>query len=231
MLSITRSASFSIPFAASGVAVLWCFLLLAKLPTQLRAAGTHQPLRSLRSRHWRPPRPPCSYYEMLIVNTRYCVSRCPIRCVNGRCFEDGVCPCADSYQAIFVQESLVCAAECLPGCQSAGGFCAAPDLCLCNRKGYYFDAVARRCREYHILSDRCFGRCLYGTCTANGECICAQGYAVQNATFDQLCAPVCLQDCGQYGFCYLPNMCTCRKEDYHYEYDGKCHADYIHLEQ
>ncbi|XP_039953706.1 wnt inhibitory factor 1 isoform X2 [Bactrocera tryoni] len=205
-------------------------VFFAIIPAPLWAASRH-PLHSLRSLHWRPSKTPCSDYEMLIINTRYCVSRCPIRCSNGSCFEDGVCPCADNYQTSFEKEELVCATECLPGCHTAGGFCAAPDLCLCSQEGYYFDAVARRCRKYHSLSDRCFGRCLYGKCNANGECVCAQGYISQENLFGQMCAPVCKQNCGKYGFCFLPNMCACRKKDYHYEYDGECHADYIHLEQ
>ncbi|XP_004520826.1 wnt inhibitory factor 1 [Ceratitis capitata] len=210
--------------------VLLC-LIFGIIPSPSFAAKRN-PLHSLRSHNWRPSRTPCSDYEMLIINTQYCVSRCPIRCVNGSCFEDDVCPCADYYQTSFKEgESLVCASECLPGCKSAGGFCAAPDLCLCSREGFHFDAVARRCREYHIFRDRCLGRCLYGKCNANGECTCAQGYTAQDAVFGQLCAPVCKQDCGKYGFCFLPNMCACRKKDYHYEYDGMCHGDYIHLEQ
>lgn len=100
-------------------------------------------------RYWELNEPPpiCSEYEMLIVNTHQCVRRCNIVCQRGVCFEDGPCPCADQYQSAH-RNSLVCAAECVPGCQQAGGHCAGPELCICRKsKHYYYDAVARRCRR------------------------------------------------------------------------------------
>lgn len=98
---------------------------------------------------------PCSDYEMLIINTRQCVSRCPIRCINDVCFEDGICPCEGFYETSF-ERGLVCALECQPGCNSAGGYCASTDLCVCPKR-FVYDAVARRCRKYVLLLDRCRG--------------------------------------------------------------------------
>ncbi|XP_044571529.1 uncharacterized protein LOC6494387 isoform X2 [Drosophila ananassae] len=106
------------------------------------------------------PPPLCSDYEMLVVNTRQCVRRCNIVCREGVCFEDGPCPCADQYQGAD-PDGVVCAAECLPGCQKAGGYCAAPDLCVCSKGShYYFDALARKCRHRVArLLDPCLGHC------------------------------------------------------------------------
>lgn len=102
------------------------------------------------------PPPPCSAYEMLIVNTKQCVSRCPIRCQDDRCFEDGDCPCKNSYMT-SVERGLICVQVCLPGCFEAGGYCAAPDICVCKRKGSYFDPVTRTCRKVSIFKDKCQG--------------------------------------------------------------------------
>lgn len=102
------------------------------------------------------PPPPCSAYEMLIVNTKQCVSRCPIRCQDDRCFEDGDCPCENSYMTSY-ERGLICVQDCLPGCLEAGGYCAAPDICVCKRKGSYFDPVARKCRKVSIFKDKCRG--------------------------------------------------------------------------
>lgn len=104
------------------------------------------------------PPPLCSDYEMLVVNTRQCVRRCNIVCRDGVCFEDGPCPCADQYVGAD-PEGLVCAAECLPGCQAAGGYCAAPDLCVCRKdRHYYFDPLSRKCRHRASrLLDPCLG--------------------------------------------------------------------------
>ncbi|XP_037942023.1 wnt inhibitory factor 1-like [Teleopsis dalmanni] len=179
--------------------------------------------------HQEPPHPPCSDYEMRIVNTKHCVARCPIRCREGIrriCYEDNVCACDGFYFTSF-EKGLICAAECLPGCTNAGGYCAAPNLCLC-RKGFYFNEVARRCWR-RIIKDRCFGRCLYGKCSSSGECICAQGFAYRPTIFGQLCVPVCAQDCGPTGYCHLPNICACRKKHHHYEADGLCHKDITYL--
>ncbi|KNC31121.1 hypothetical protein FF38_13938, partial [Lucilia cuprina] len=170
------------------------------------------------------PPPICSSYEMLIVNTKQCVSRCPIRCINEICFEDGECPCANSYITSF-GDGLVCGKPCIPGCIQAGGYCAAPQRCVCTQKGSYFDPVSRKCQKYHIFKDRCGGRCLYGNCTHDGKCNCFEGFKYNDNLFGQLCSPVCKQDCGRRGYCFLPNMCACRKKHYHYQSDGQCHKD------
>uniref|UniRef100_A0A1A9ZNE6 EGF-like domain-containing protein n=1 Tax=Glossina pallidipes TaxID=7398 RepID=A0A1A9ZNE6_GLOPL len=137
----------------------------------------------------------CSDYEMLIANTRHCVSRCPLKCINDICFEDGVCPCENFYTTSS-EKGLICSRECLPGCKEAGGYCAGPDL-----------------------------RCLYGYCDKDGACTCFQGYKYQQKPLGQFCIPECKQDCGRLGYCFLPNMCACRKKSYHYGADGVCHRD------
>lgn len=111
-------------------------------------------------RYWEINEPPpiCSEFEMLVVNTRQCVRRCNIVCVRGVCYEDGPCPCDNQYQSV-ANEGVACAAECLEGCQEAGGYCAGPELCLCRKsKSYYYDAVAKRCRRrVPRLLDLCGG--------------------------------------------------------------------------
>lgn len=102
------------------------------------------------------PPPICSAYEMLIVNTKQCVSRCPIRCEKDICFEDGECPCKNSYMTSF-GKGLICAQTCLPGCIQAGGYCASPQLCVCPQKGSYFDPISRKCIKYSIFKDKCAG--------------------------------------------------------------------------
>lgn len=102
------------------------------------------------------PPPLCSAYEMLIVNTKQCVSRCPIRCMNGVCFEEGECPCENSYMTNF-DIGLVCGQRCLPGCIEAGGYCAGGQVCVCPHKGSYFEPVTRRCRKFSAFRDKCRG--------------------------------------------------------------------------
>ncbi|XP_005184341.1 epidermal growth factor-like protein [Musca domestica] len=170
------------------------------------------------------PPPPCSAYEMLIVNTKQCVSRCPIRCIDDNCFEDGECPCENSYMTSF-ENGLICAQQCLPGCIEAGGYCAGPDICVCKHKGSAFDPVTRKCWKHSIFRDKCQGRCLYGHCNHEGICTCAQGFRSTNNIFGQLCEPVCKQKCGPRGYCFLPNMCACRKKHEHYGPNGLCYHD------
>uniref|UniRef100_A0A1I8P678 EGF-like domain-containing protein n=1 Tax=Stomoxys calcitrans TaxID=35570 RepID=A0A1I8P678_STOCA len=171
------------------------------------------------------PPPPCSAYEMLIVNTKQCVSRCPIRCVDDWCFEDGECPCEMSYITSFTH-GLICAQSCLPGCVEAGGYCAAPDICVCKHKGSTFDPVSQKCRKNSLFRDKCRGRCLYGRCDKEGNCSCAPGYKyMEGLHFGQLCVPECKQNCGRRGFCFLPNMCACRRKHEHYGPDGLCYHD------
>ncbi|XP_030388565.1 wnt inhibitory factor 1 [Scaptodrosophila lebanonensis] len=193
-------------------------LLLLFLLLQLRHSSSYE---------LNKPPPFCSPYEMLIVNTHQCVRRCHILCVDGVCFEDGPCPCAEQYMTSFMK-GLVCAADCLPGCKEAGGYCAAPDLCVCRKnKRYYFDPVTRLCRRRgpHLL-DRCRGRCINGRCSYNGECICAQGYELRTTLRGIVCMPICTFDCGRKAFCFAPNMCACRHKHHHYGWDGKCTKDY-----
>uniref|UniRef100_A0ABK9MZ66 Wnt inhibitory factor 1 n=1 Tax=Glossina morsitans morsitans TaxID=37546 RepID=A0ABK9MZ66_GLOMM len=166
----------------------------------------------------------CSDYEMLIANTRHCVSRCPLKCINDICFEDGVCPCENFYTTSS-EKGLICSRECLPGCKEAGGYCAGPDLCLCPRKNTFFDKLRQKCRKFSFVKDKCLGRCLYGYCDKDGACTCLQGYKYQQKPLGQFCVPECKQDCGRLGYCFLPNMCACRKKSYHYGADGVCHRD------
>ncbi|XP_033248408.1 wnt inhibitory factor 1 [Drosophila miranda] len=174
------------------------------------------------------PPPLCSDYEMLIVNTRQCVRRCNIVCLGGVCFEDGDCPCADQYLGAN-PDGLVCAAKCLPGCREAGGYCAAPDLCVCRKdRHYYFDALSRRCRHRGArLLDPCHGRCTHGRCSYDGSCICAQGYELRTTLLHgQQCTPICQHDCGPHAYCFSPNMCACRHKHHHYAHNGICTKDY-----
>ncbi|XP_034653728.1 wnt inhibitory factor 1 [Drosophila subobscura] len=174
------------------------------------------------------PPPLCSDYEMLVVNTRQCVRRCNIVCQEGVCFEDGDCPCADQYLGAN-PDGLVCAAECLPGCREAGGYCAAPDLCVCRKDRHnYFDALSRRCRHRTArLLDPCHGRCTHGRCSYDGQCICAQGYELRATLLHgQQCTPICKHDCGPHAYCFAPNMCACRHKHHHYAYNGICTKDY-----
>ncbi|XP_017148604.2 wnt inhibitory factor 1 [Drosophila miranda] len=174
------------------------------------------------------PPPLCSDYEMLIVNTRQCVRRCNIVCLGGVCFEDGVCPCADQYMGAN-PDGLVCAAECLPGCREAGGYCAAPDLCVCRKdRHYYFDALSRRCRHRGArLLAPCHGRCTHGRCSYDGSCICAQGYELRTTLLHgQQCTPICQHDWGPHAYCFSPNMCACRHKHHHYGHNGICTKDY-----
>uniref|UniRef100_A0A1A9X3T2 Uncharacterized protein n=1 Tax=Glossina brevipalpis TaxID=37001 RepID=A0A1A9X3T2_9MUSC len=165
----------------------------------------------------------CSDYEMLIINTQQCVSRCPLKCFNNNiCFEDGPCPC-DNFYIISNKSTLICNQDCLPGCKEAGGYCAGQDLCLCPRKNTFFDKLQQKCRKFSIIKNKCLGRCLYGYCDKNDTCTCFQGYKYQQKPLGQLCVPVCKQDCGRFGYCFLPNMCACRKRFYHYGVDGICH--------
>ncbi|XP_060657284.1 epidermal growth factor-like protein [Drosophila nasuta] len=174
------------------------------------------------------PPPICSEYEMLIVNTHQCVRRCNIVCVRGICFEDGPCPCDNQYQSAF-EDGVACAAECVPGCLEAGGYCAGPELCICPKsKHYYYDEVARRCRHrLPRLLDLCRGRCTHGSCSFDGRCICAQGYEMRATLLHgPQCTPICDHDCGPRAYCFAPNLCACRHKDFHFAYNGNCTKDY-----
>ncbi|KAM7343469.1 uncharacterized protein ACRADG_010468 isoform 2-T3 [Cochliomyia hominivorax] len=138
------------------------------------------------------PPPICSAYEMLIVNTKQCVSRCPIRCKGDVCFEDGECPCKNSYITSF-EKGLICGKICLPGCIEAGGYCASSQICVCTQKGLYFDPITRKCKKFSVLKDKCRGRCIYGKCGRDGNCICSEGFKLNNNIFGQSCSPVCKQ--------------------------------------
>ncbi|XP_022224539.2 wnt inhibitory factor 1 [Drosophila obscura] len=180
--------------------------------------------------YWQINEPPplCSDYEMLIVNTQQCVRRCNIVCQEGVCFEDGDCPCANQYLG-GNPDGLICAAECLPGCREAGGYCAAPDLCVCRKdKHYYFDTLSGHCRHRGArLLDPCHGRCTHGRCSYDGQCICAQGYELQATLLHgQQCMPICQHDCGPHAYCFAPNMCACRHKNHHYDRKGICTKDY-----
>ncbi|EDW72414.1 uncharacterized protein Dwil_GK20728 [Drosophila willistoni] len=174
------------------------------------------------------PPPLCSDYEMLIINTRQCVRRCNIVCRDGVCFEDGPCPCDNQYTTSEIN-GLVCAAECLPGCNRAGGYCASTDLCICKKgRKYYFDPLSQRCRRRRPkLLDMCQGRCYNGKCSPEGQCICSEGYELGSTLLHgQQCMPQCTHNCGPRAYCFAPNMCACRHKHQHYAFNGICTEDY-----
>ncbi|XP_041971265.1 uncharacterized protein LOC121727458 isoform X2 [Aricia agestis] len=102
----------------------------------------------------------------------------------------------------------ICDPVCTEECVNA--LCTAPETCTC------FPDHVKNLGGFCIPT--CPIGCQNGYCSG-GECLCKDGYKYDvNGKF---CVPNCRENCGGYGNCTAPNVCSC-KEGYRPTPEGGC---------
>ena len=122
----------------------------------------------------------------------FCVTTCPIGCLNGQC-AGGECICNSGYTLEI--NSKYCVPSCKDNC---GGFgnCTAPNTCSC-RNGYQ-TATDGSCKPV-------CNKCMNGDCIAPNNCQCRTGY-IKNENGE--CTPYCSRGCAPNGQCIAPETCS-----------------------